>query len=74
MKFKYPSGTLLKNIQPLSIVNVDDSDTDVDNGELFLVFDVDYTDQECTLLCQKDGMYSKWEFDDMYRGYFRRIV
>lgn len=74
MKFKYPSGTLLKNIKTLSITNVDDSDTVADKGELFLVFDVDYTDQECTLLCQKDGMYSKWEFEAMCSGYFRKVV
>ena len=73
-KFKYIPGTLLKNIKPLSITNTDDSDSVAENGELFLVFDVDYKDEECTLLLQSEGAYSKWQFDDMYRGYFRKVV
>ena len=73
-KFKYIPGTLLKNIKRLSITNTDNTDTEVENGELFLVFDVDYMDEECILLLQSEGTYSKWEFDDMYRGYFRKVV
>lgn len=73
-KFKYIPGTLLKNIKPLSITNTDDSNSVAENGELFLVFDVNHTYEECTLLLQSEGTYSKWEFDDMYRGYFRKVT
>jgi hypothetical protein len=77
-KFNCKTGDLLQNLVPLQISNDDDSDWRAEPGELFLVYDVIYDNnnevEDYTLFSPTEQKYSLWESESVeYSNYFRKI-
>lgn len=77
-KFTCKTGDLIQNLVHLHISNDDDSDWQAEPGELFLVYNVIYDNnnevEDYTLFSPTEQKYSSWESESVeYNNYFRKI-